>query len=542
MAQPPEAGRRHVPSPGAIASLCLASLAGAASILAMAPFHLWPVLGVTLPALVLLLDGAAARHAGAGRGRRLREFAAIGWAFGFGYFLPGLLWIGEAFLVEADKFAWLMPFAVTLMPAGLALFHGAALGAACLLWRPGEARILSLALFLSIAEWLRGHVLTGFPWNDLGLALTGSEALMQAASVTGVAGLTFWTLLALASPVMLMGEMPWQRRVVLPAAMACLLALAAVLGAMRVPEGAAASVDGVRLRIVQPNIPQKEKWQGGNKERIFSTFLSLTGEGGLDGITHVIWPESSLPFLMLQSEEALQRIAATLPDGRVLITGSLRAEQSPAVNGDQGLRVFNSLAAIDAGGKVLSVYDKQHLVPFGEYLPFQATLEAIGLEQLTRQKGGFIAGSGLRRLEVPGVPSLVPLICYEAIFPAYANGHVPRAGWLLNVTNDAWFGRSSGPYQHFHQARLRAVETGLPLVRVANTGISAVVDPYGRVLMMLPLEEAGRIDIDLPRAAGITIYARIGDWSCTVVWLLALCALLGWGRLYRGGEHHSSAN
>jgi apolipoprotein N-acyltransferase len=340
---------------------------------------------------------------------------------------------------------------------------------------------------------------------------------------------------------MLLEELPWRRRIALPAAMALLIAVTALWGMVRVPAEPSASVAGVRLRLVQPNIAQKEKWQGENKERIFKTFETLTASGGLERVTHVIWPESSLPFLMLQSPEALQRIAAALPDGRVLITGSLRAESGPAVNGVQALRVLNSLAALDTEGKLVAVYDKRHLVPFGEYLPFQGLLEAIGLEQLTRLKGGFAAGTGPRTLDVPGLPRLIPLICYEAIFPAYARPQGPRAGLLLNVTNDAWFGRSSGPYQHFHQARLRAVETGLPLVRVANTGITAIVDPYGRILRMLPLEEAGAIDIGLPTAADATIYARIGDWSCTLTWMLAIAILLQWGRLSRRRIDRSSA-
>ncbi len=518
---------------GPLAGLGLAALAGAVSVLAMAPTFYWPLLWLTFPALVMLLDRVARRLERASARGRAAGFAALGWAFGFGYFVPGLSWVGEAFLVEADKFAWMMPFAVTLMPAGLALFFASAAAAASLVWRPGAGRILALALALSTTEWLRGHILTGFPWNDLGLALTGNQALMQSASVLGVSGLAFWTVLVFASPVLLLGTGPIAVRAALPAVATGLLGLAALLGSWRVPATPVDSVAGIRLRLVQPNIPQREKWQDGNKERIFSTFVGLTeaGEGGggpsLAGITHVIWPESSLPFLMLQSGEALARIGALLPDGRVLIAGSLRAEEGlPDAAGVRQPRYYNSLAAIDAQGRPLAIYDKRHLVPFGEYLPFQSMLEAIGLEQLTRLKGGFEAGVGPRRLEVPGAPPLIPLICYEAIFPGEANGGIERAGWLLNVTNDAWFGHSAGPYQHLHQARLRAVETGLPLVRVANTGISGVIDPYGRMLGSLALETRGIIDSPLPVAIGTPPYAQVGDLALLLQSLTGLLVLL----------------
>ncbi|MEZ5774894.1 MAG: apolipoprotein N-acyltransferase [Hyphomicrobiaceae bacterium] len=509
--------------------------AGAVSVLAMAPFFLWPVLWLTFPTLVLLLDGAIAEADRRARARpllaRILAAATVGWWFGFGYMLPGLYWIGEAFLVEADKFAWLLPFAVTLMPAGLAIFFALAAGLHALSGVIGPARILSLALALSLGEGLRGHVLTGFPWNALGYGLTGSDALMQMASLVGVEGLTFWAVLVFASPALLgdahagrNGGTARSHHLLMPAAMAVLLALAAVWGAWRLAAPAPGEVAGVRLRLVQPAIPQAEKWEGANRERIFSTFLDLSTRApdgrpdALAGITHVVWPESSIPFLLLQAPDALARIADILPPGRVLIAGALRAEPmseaEAAANPVQPFRVYNSLAAIDDEGRPLAAYDKLHLVPFGEYLPAQASLEAVGLEQLTHLRGGFTAGRGPRRLDVPGLPVLVPLICYEAIFPEAAAAPVStreRPGFILNVTNDAWFGMSAGPYQHLQQARLRAVEQGLPLVRVANTGITALFDAHGRTLAHLPLGARGTLDVALPLPAPATPFARYGS-------------------------------
>ena len=204
----------------------------------------------------------------------------------------------------------------------------------------------------------------------------------------------------------------------------------------------------------------------------------------------------------------MAQIAELLPSGTVLITGAARA--ADPVPG-KSVRAYNSVYVIDHDGTVLSVYDKVHLVPFGEYLPFQATLEKLGLMQLTKLPGGFLSGDRHRSYQVPGAPRMLPLICYEVIFPGASVPARERPGWILNVTNDAWFGISSGPYQHFQQARVRAIEEGLPLVRAANNGISAVVDPFGRIIRQLPLGEEGVLDSPLPTATSPTIYARFGD-------------------------------
>jgi apolipoprotein N-acyltransferase len=352
---------------------------------------------------------------------------------------------------------------------------------------------------------------------------------MQSAAVIGVNGLNPLAVLIFASPVTLLDHSgSLARRIGLPVAMLAVLAAMALFGSARLAERTQDAVTGVRLRLMQPNIPQHEKWAGENRLRIFQTYLDVSARNpsgaadGLQGITHLIWPESSVPFLLLQSREALDAIAALLPPGALLVTGALRAEQPEAGALNPDLSVYNSLAVIDSEGLPLAVYDKRHLVPFGEYLPFQATLAAIGLEPLTRLRGSLAAGTNARLLAIPGTPVVVPLICYEAIFPREVASPGDRAGWLLNVTNDAWFGASAGPYQHLHQARVRAVEQGLPMVRVANTGVSAVIDPWGRILASLPLGTRGSIDSTLPAAGPFTPYSTHGDLS---LWLLLVSGL-----------------
>jgi apolipoprotein N-acyltransferase len=516
-----------------------ACMAGLASVTAAAPLHAWPILYLTLPCLIWLLDGASAqaaalRPAPSGAAAlcwRVRAAAAVGWWFGFGYFVAGLYWVGAAFLVEADQFAVLLPLAVILLPAGLALFYALAAGLSMLFWRTGPWRVLALALALSAMEYARGHLFTGFPWNVLGYALTYPLSLMQSAALLGIYGLTLIGLLSWAGPLVLLAEAApgargrGTRRLALVLALAPVLALA-LWGHLRLAAAPAAALPGVKLRIVQPSVPQREKWRPENQEGIFLDHLSLSASNaaglpdGLAGITHVIWPEAAMPFLPVDHPAARAAIGRLLSPGAVLIAGGLRAETAPA-GVPQGRRIYNSLLAFGPGGSVLGTYDKAHLVPFGEYLPFAPLLEALGLETLTRRRGGFASGPAPRPLlHLPGLPAVLPLICYEAIFPNAVRGGPERPGLLVNLTNDGWFGNTTGPRQHMHQARVRAVESGLPLLRAANNGISALVDGHGRVLVELGLEQRGSADTGLPAALPSTPYARLGDGLFAGLWLV----------------------
>jgi len=520
--------------------------AGALSVLAMAPFHAWPVLFVTLPSLIWLLDGVLG-HSIEGKGAwrtavtlaSLRAAAAVGWWFGFGYFVAGLYWVGAAFLVEAKTFAFLLPLAVTGLPAALALFYALAAVLALPFWRSGAYRVLALALSLSAMEYARGHAFTGFPWNVLGYALTYPVSLLQSAALFGIYGLTLIACLMLPAPLVLLAAAPAGRRRQLMALAIAVLPplLAASAGHLRLARATPTEVPGVKLRLVQPSVPQAEKWRPENQEWIFLEHLRLSANDaagnpdGLAGIRLLIWPEAAMPFLPLDHPPARAAIGRLLPPDTVLIAGALRAEMAPEEG--QGRRFFNSLLVFGDGGRLLAHYDKVQLVPFGEYLPLQSTLEALGLEQLTRRRGGFATGPFPRPLlHLPGLPPLAALICYEAIFPTAVATGGERAGLLVNLTNDGWFGNSTGPRQHLQQARVRAVEQGLPLLRAANNGISAVIDGYGRLLVQLDLDQRGSADAALPAALPPTPYARFGDGIFALLWLAGagVLVLAGWRR------------
>jgi apolipoprotein N-acyltransferase len=518
----------------------VALLAGALSVLAFAPVFAWPVLFVTFAVLVWMLDGCYAAHHELRS--RLKCASLTGFWFGFGYFLAGLYWTAEAFLVEPWRHGWLIPLVLTALPGGLALFFAAAAGLAMALWRPGAARVFALAIAFGLAEFARGHLLTGLPWNLLGYGLTANGPMLQLAALFGVYALSLFAVLVFASPAAIAapegsGLAGGRFGAVLAVTLLIVLAIGAAWGERRLAIAPPAGT-GVHLRIVQADVDQANKWRPENSAEVFDEYLALTksgmGASSLDGIDLVIWPETAVPFLLGETSDALLAIGDALPAGTSLLAGSVRLGEERDARGDLlPRRVFNSLLLIDDKGELLGHYDKMHLVPFGEYLPFQDLLESLGVMQLTGVRGGFTEGSGPRLLEVPGMPSPSPLICYEIIFPDDVTDEAVRPGWLLNVTNDAWFGTSAGPYQHFHEALTRAVEQGLPVVRAANTGISAIIDPYGRVVAQLGLNVKGILDGELPQALPPTPFARwerlieiaalalaLGGWlACRVHWL-----------------------
>jgi len=470
-----------------------AFLAGVVATLALPPAHVLPTLYLAFPAFVWLLAGAARRRAA----------FAIGWWFAFGYFAAGLYWIGNAMLVHAARHAWLIPFASLGLPAFLALFGGTAalagFGA-----RSHLARALRVALAWSALEWMRGHILTGFPWNLVGHAWAGPDSLIQSASVIGIYGVS---LLAVLSACLVAAFADSSRR---RAAMAASLAGALLLapwlwGAWRLshaPEPGSDVQSGVGLRLVQAGIPQREKWRRELRARNFRRYLELSTHDRPDWITHVIWPENAATFFVEEEPDLRRTIAAVLPPGGVLLTGAPRRAQGP-------LRIWNSLFAVDAAGTVVGRYDKSHLVPFGEYVPLR---DWLPIDKIAYGAIDYSPGPGPRTLRLAGTPPFSPLICYEAIFPGAVANRLARPAWLLNLTNDAWYGHTAGPHQHLAMARMRAVEEGVPLVRAANTGISAIVDAYGRTLSRLELTDKGALDSRLPRpAAGRTWYSQYGD-------------------------------
>jgi apolipoprotein N-acyltransferase len=503
----------------------IAFVAGALSALAMAPFNAWPVLFVTFPTLVWLIDGAAAGGTGG-----VRVAAATGWWFGFGYFVAGLYWIGYAFLVDAQTFGWMLPFAVIGLPAVLAVYTALGAALARLLWTRGALRILALAAALTVTEWLRGHLFTGFPWNAFGYALTSPLALAQIASLIGVWGLTFIALAVFASPAALIDDRAETRRPWLPLVLGiAVLAGLGGYGAWRLHRTPTRLVANVRLRIMQPNLQQNMRFNYAARKQIMDRYIALSNRAsgpdsrGVHDATHLIWPESPFPFFLAREPDALAQIAKLLSPDTILITGAMRLPEHVDLRDPHA---YNSIYVIDHDGSVLGLYDKVHLVPFGEYLPFEHLLERLGVEELTRQRGGFLPGDRRRLLNIPGAPAALPLICYEIVFPGDVAPPGKRAGWIVNVTNDGWFGDSTGPYQHLQEARLRVIEEGLPLARAANTGISAVVDPLGRVIKSLPLGVEGVLDSPLPQPVGVTVYARVGDTPAALMVAIALLVVV----------------
>ena len=470
-------------------------VAGLVGVLALPPFGFFAALFVSFTLLVWLIDGATGAPGG-GLLRRLSPAFFVGWSFGFGYFLGGLWWLGNALLVEADDYAWALPLAVVGLPAFLALYYGLASALARLFWSDGFGRIAVLAVAFGIAEWLRGVLFTGFPWNAVGYGLMPMPLMMQSARVVGIDGMNLLGVLVCAAPALL-GTGRGKR---LGLSLAALL-FAAHLGygahALYVtPDGPAA---GPVVRLVQPVIDQAKKLDDAARAEIFEKHLAMSAAPPEEGGKRpdiIVWPETSIPFILTDNPDALVRIAEVLDDDQVLVAGAVRTESAGS---GKPPRYYNSIYTIDGRGHITGAADKVHLVPFGEYMPFENAFNAWGVDAVAAMPGGFSGARAPQLLTLPSGRSFYPLICYEAIFPGEIDPSVQQTDALLNVTNDAWFGNTPGPYQHFHQARIRAVETGLPLIRGANSGISAIVDPRGRILLGLSYNADSFIDTTLPR-------------------------------------------
>lgn len=473
-----------------------ALLAGFCLPLAFAPFFLLPLFYLSYGVFFALWA----------RTDSVKAASGLGWCFGFGQFFIGLIWMGEAFLVEAERFLFLLPFAITLLPAGLAFFPALAAGLA--FWArqrfalTGVSAALLMCLCLAIAAYLRSTILTGLPWNLPVMGWAGWLYLAQGVAFIGAHGLGF---LALISAALL----PLAGRARLVGLALPLLAFC--LSLVQLHGRATPPATETRLIVMQPNIAQRDKWQPEKREaHIDKTFrLTRMAVAQAPDIDLVIWPETALPALIDEGPGFGERLRALYPAEMKkrphLLTGAIRREL-----GATKTAFYNSALLWSGEGYLLARSDKHQLVPFGEYLPLQDWLEALGFEQLTRLRGGYSAGAAHARLRAAGLPDMAMLICYEAIFPDLSAA-APRPDVLINITNDGWFGHSIGPHQHVAQARLRAIEQGLPLIRAANTGISAGFDARGRLLQKLALGETGSLTLQLPQKLPPTLYARFGD-------------------------------
>ncbi|MEM7722679.1 MAG: apolipoprotein N-acyltransferase [Pseudomonadota bacterium] len=482
----------------------LVAVAGAAAALGQAPFDFWP-LSIVAFAVFLWALATASSARGAG-------FA--GWLGGLFYFGVALNWIVEPFLVDPLQFGWMAPFALLLMAGGLALFWAVAAWLSARWTPPGVARLWALAGALVLAEVARATVLTGFPWAHPGHVLIGSEWLALSAWL-GPHGLTALVLLAAAGAAALWLK---NRRPLAALSLAPVIALGLLPLTPTAPQ---ADANAPVIRLIQPNAPQHLKWQPEFIPLFFQRGLDMTAAApqlpGAPLPDLIIWPETSLPTLLNQSDAARLRMSEAAGATPILV-GAQRLE---------GIRARNSLVLLDADGAIVSIYDKHHLVPFGEYLPVDGLMRRIGLSAFAATlPNSFRPGPGPEVVDLGALGRAFAMICYEAIFPGYIRD-VPRPDWMVHVTNDAWFGAFSGPYQHLALARLRAAEQGLPVLRAANTGVTAVIDARGRVGSFLPLGQTGYLDVRVPPPLPPTLYARTGDLPILVgVFLITGASIL----------------
>jgi apolipoprotein N-acyltransferase len=487
----------------------LALAAGALATLGHAPFQLTLAFIIAIVALVWLLDVASTKP------KRLWSAFLTGWFFGVGHFTTGLYWVSSAFLVESDAWGplWGVP-ATFALAAGLALFWGLGCTLAVAFWTRDWRRIAVFAACAFVAEWLRGNILTGFPWILPGYVWTPGEPVSQFAVLLGIYGLTLLTLLVAAAPATIADRASTAGQRFAPTLIAALaIGMIWGWGAQRI---ARAPVDapGAQpiVRVADSGLSQAEKWRyrPDQEWRVLQRYLEASGGPEDSRASILIWPEGAIPtlnFFVLDNPDFLAAVGRGLGD-RALVMGFTRCEPRRAcdafMRGETGiaaLRLYNSAAVIDGvsgAPRVAQTYDKNHLVPFGEYIPFWSLVSQLNIAPLQRIGAGFEAGPPPTRLVIPEAPPAVVLICYEAIFPGMIPHGEERPGWIISVTNDAWFGEGTGPHQHFAMARYRSIEEGLPMARAASGGFSAIVDSYGRVVRSTL--RSGGVEAQLPSA------------------------------------------
>lgn len=454
---------------------------GAGAALGQAPFDL---------SVVMIAAMAGAFHLSLTR-RTPRAMAALGFLFGLGYFAVALHWIVSPFLVDAARHGWMAPFAVVLMTSGGAAFWAVAFWVA----RRLSASFWMLAPCWAMTELLRAYIFTGFPWAAPAQAMVGS-LMGQSLAWIGPHGLTF-VVIAMAAVVARLVPLSWPVRVVVIVPLVGIISLP--------PLSDPTPLSDTVLRMVQPNAPQAEKWDPEKIGVFYGRQLDFTAapaDPELGAPAAVIWPETAIPWALNRSGVILEEIAEAA-GGIPVILGAQRTEDG---------RHFNALATLGPQGQVVQVYDKHHLVPFGEYVPLGDFAARFGFYGLAPQHGaGFSSGQGAALLDLGPIGRALPLICYEAVFAHDVNAAPARPDFIIHATNDAWFGKYAGPQQHLAQARMRAIEQGLPVARAANTGISAMIDPQGRLLQSIGLGQAGYIDANLPQPRPATLYSRTGD-------------------------------
>ena len=490
---------------------------GSLSVLALPPYYIFPILFITFSGLTLLLTNTQTK----------KQAFACGYWFGFGFFALGLSWIGNALLIEAATFGWLYP--LTLIASGA--FFGLFFGIPTLLthyFKGTTAKILSLTALIVLFEWLRSFILTGFPWNLLGTTLAFSIELMQAAAVFGTYGLSLAVILTTSLPALFIKE---KNKTGLIAPVFILYSLY-MFGQFRTEQHQDVTMSGyyasdISIKIVQPAIPQTMKWSKETLENNFQEHIDLSKTGKDANL--IIWGETASPFRLDTDEPRRKQIADSLAENSHLITGLVRVEAS-----EQGIyQPLNSSVIINKQGGIVDFYDKSHLVPFGEYIPFRRYLP-VGFRPITNTISDFRPGEKHKKIQIPGIPPFGILICYEIIFPGQIVDRNNRPEWLINLTNDGWYGDSSGPRQHLVSTQLRAIEEGMAIVRVANTGISALISKTGRILGKIELNRKGILEINLPKRLNIsTLYSRLGNSIPLALIIVIILSALALSRRYK---------
>ena len=499
-----------------VISFCL----GALLTLAFAPIYLFPVIFISLPCFFILLEKEQGKK---------RDIFYLGFAFGFGHFLTGIYWIAISLLVDASQFAWLIPFALAFIPGACAVYFGVL----ALIYKffvnhlsltKTYLKLILFSLIWLIIEILRANLFSGFPWNLIGYVWMFNLELSQIASIFGIYGLSIFAVLTALVPALF-----WKKKSILgdkiyAILIGLFLILSFTFGKFYIDDSKLIHDPKYKIRIVQPNIKQDLKWNGEERFRNFLKHIALTNSENPKGIKLVIWPESAVPYVLNKSPQLMQYIEHAIPENGLLITGSLRSSQSQ----NSRPNIWNSVFVLSKEG-INQYYDKHHLVPFGEYIPLQNLLSFLFLgnvlDEITGGGQGFSKGDGPQTLFINGF-SFSPLVCYEAIFSDKVVNRKQLPDIFINLTNDAWFGNSSGPYQHFDMTKMRAIEYGIPLIRVANTGITAFVDPFGRIIKEMPRNKMQVTDIELVKNSQSTIYAQFGNIAVSILSLLLLLILI----------------
>lgn len=488
-----------------------ALLAGILATLALPPHYIFPVLFISFGFLLWQLNSAVS----------WKQSFARGYWFGFGFFSVGLAWVGNALLIDPQSTGWLYPLALGAAGAFFGLFTAVPAMLSCP-FKNIYAKLPAFAALWVLSEWIRSFILTGFPWNLLGTVLAFSDTAIQAAAVIGTYGLSLIVILICGAPVFYLVKRSKKSALIAAGVIFSLSAALGAYGSLRLHRLHSSETSDIRLRLVQPSIPQSMKWSPTALEDNLLSYINLSRSPGLEKINLVIWGETASAFPLDMDDYYRALVTRAVPENGHLLTGVVRYEADQ----DNRYQPMNSMFAINAQGEIDAVYDKSHLVPFGEYIPLRNYLPDW-VRPVANTIANFKAGSGLKNINLNGIPAFGALICYEVIFPAQVVNEKQKPDWLLNLTNDGWYGTSAGPYQHLVTARMRAVEEGITLVRVANTGISALINRLGIIEASLPLNYSGILDVSLPQEPKIaTLYGKFSNIITLILCFLNLSLAL----------------